>query len=206
MIPGTRALHISRSCIFFQRQTSKSSSNPLRCHVRTPKSDLRAYTTAGPVQRPSRIRNILVASSVSLGIWLSYLYITDTRASVHRWVAVPLIRAIFEDPEDAHIGGLRLLKVLYRFGLHPRERGRPDDAGDLETKVFNHTLANPLGISSGLDKHGEIPTQLLALGPAVIEIGGVTPSRQSGLVPIGVLPTILKGPGGSALFLKNISS
>ena len=206
MIPGTGTLHVSRFYALFHRRFSKRSSNPLRCYARTPKSDLRVYTTTRPVQRPSRIRNILVASSVSLGILLSYLYITDTRASVHRWVAVPLIRAIFEDPEDAHIGGLRLLKGLYRFGLHPRERGRPDDAGDLETEVFNYTLANPLGISSGLDKHGEIPTQLLALGPAVVEIGGVTPSRQSGLVPIRVLPTILKGPGGSALFLKNISS
>jgi len=104
------------------------------------------------------------------------------------------------------LAAVGLLKGLYRFGLHPRERDRPDDAGDLETKVFNHTLANPLGISSGLDKHGEIPTQLLALGPAVVEIGGVTPSRQSGSVPIGVLLTTFKGPGGSALFLKNISS
>lgn len=77
-----------------------------------------------------------------------------------------------------------MLKGLYRFGLHPRERGRPDDAGDLSVEVFNHTLTNPLGISSGLDKHGEIPTQLLALGPAVVEIGGVTPSRQDGSVPI----------------------
>jgi dihydroorotate dehydrogenase len=72
--------------------------------------------------------------------------------------------------------------------------------------VFNHTLANPLGITSGLDKHGEIPTQLLALGPTVVEIGGVTPSRQSGSVPIGVLLTTFRGPGGSTLFLKNISS
>lgn len=206
MIPGTGALHISRCCILFQRQFPKSSGIPFRCHFRTPKLDLRTYSTTGLVQRPSRIRNILVASSAALGIWLGYLYITDTRASVHRWVAVPLIRAVFKDPEDAHIGGVRMLKELYRFGLHPRERGRPDDAGDLETTVFNHTLANPLGISSGLDKHGEIPTQLLALGPAVVEIGGVTPSKQSGSVPIGFLPTTLEGPGGVALFLKNTSS
>ena len=200
MILSTGTLPVSRFGIFSQRQFSKRSSNPLRCYATTPNTGLRVYTTNGPVQRSSRIRNILVASSVSLGILLSYFYITDTRASVHQWVAVPLFRAVFEDPEDAHIGGLRLLKGLYRLGLHPRERGRPDDAGHLETKVFNHTLANPLGISSGLDKHGEIPTQLLALGPAVIEIGGVTPNSQSGSVPIGLNPSIFNGPGCSALF------
>lgn len=127
-------------------------------------TSIRAYRTAAPVQRPSQIRNILIASTIVLGAGLAYTEITDTRASVHRWLAVPLVRAIWPDAEDAHEAGVRLLKELYLYGLHPRERGRPDDAKDLDTEVFGYTLVNPLGISSGLDKHGEIPTQLLALG------------------------------------------
>lgn len=134
------------------------------CYVGTTVSNLRPYRTAALVQKPSRIRNILIASTIFLGAGLGYIEITDSRASVHWWLAVPLTRAIWPDAEDAHEGGVRLLKDLHRIGLHPRERGRPDDAKDLETEVFGYTLVNPLGISSGLDKYGEIPTELLALG------------------------------------------
>ena len=151
-----------------------------RCCIKVLAPNFRAYKTAAPIQRPSQIRKILIASTIRLGAGLGYLYITDTRTSVHRWLVPPLVRAIWPNAEDAHKGGVGLMKDLYRLGLHPRERGCPDDAQDLETEVFGNTLVNLPGISSGLDKHGEIPTQFLALGPAVVEIGGVTESRQSG--------------------------
>lgn len=47
-------------------------------------------------------------------------------------------------------------------------------------QVFGHTLRNPIGTSAGIDKHAEIPSPLLALGPAVIEVGGATPYPQDG--------------------------
>ena len=47
-------------------------------------------------------------------------------------------------------------------------------------QVFGHTLHNPIGTSAGIDKHAEIPSPLLALGPAVIEVGGATPYPQDG--------------------------
>jgi dihydroorotate dehydrogenase len=84
---------------------------------------------------------------------------------------VPLVRTIWPDAEDAHAAGIHGLETLYRWGLHPRERGDPDGAGDLRIDVFGHTLDNPLGISSGLDKNAVIPSPLFALGPAVVEIG-----------------------------------
>lgn len=151
-----------RTCL--RRKSLHSTCASHRCCIKTYASTFRAYTTAKPIQGPSRTRNILIASTICLGAGLGYLYITDTRASVHWWLTVPLVRALWPDAEDAHENGVRILKELYRFGLHPRERGRLDDAKDLETEVFGYTLVNPLGISSGLDKHGEIPTQLLALG------------------------------------------
>jgi len=46
--------------------------------------------------------------------------------------------------------------------------------------VFGHILKNPIGTSAGIDKHAEIPDPLLALGPAIIEIGGTTPYPQDG--------------------------
>jgi dihydroorotate dehydrogenase len=164
MMQGVGKLYIFTSCAHFRRHSSRCSRTTHWSYAKTTVSNLCAYTTAAPVQRPSRIKNILIASTILLAAGLGYNYITNTRASVHRWLAVPLIRAVWPDAEDAHESGVRLLKELHRFGLHPRERGRLDDAKDLETEVFGYTLVNPLGISSGLDKHGEIPTQLLALG------------------------------------------
>ena len=64
-----------------------------------------------------------------------YYYVTDTRSSVHRWLAVPALRWIYEDAEDAHEAGIKALKGLHAFGVHPRERGDPDLAGDLEIEV-----------------------------------------------------------------------
>ncbi len=79
---------------------------------------------------------------------------------------------MWPDAEDAHKAGIRIPKELSRLGLNPRERDQ--DAKDLETEVFGTKLVNPLGISSGLHKHGEIPTQLLALG--LVHLGvAITP-------------------------------
>ncbi|KAJ5273196.1 Dihydroorotate reductase PyrE [Penicillium angulare] len=143
------------------------------------------------------------ATGLALVLLVGYVYGTDTRASIHRYAMVPLIRAVYPDAEDAHHFGVDILKELYQYGLHPRERGNPDRNGDLSTevciwssypdsidynrlisssrfKVFGHTLANPIGISAGLDKHGEIPDPLFDLGPAIVEIGGTTPLPQDG--------------------------
>jgi len=84
------------------------------------------------------------------------------------------------DAEDAHQAGNRSLKALYTFGLHPRERGNPDANGDLRVEVFGHVLDNPIGTSAGLDKNAEIPDPVLALGPGLVEVGGITPLPQEG--------------------------
>ena len=178
MLYGSGTLHISHIYTHFRPRPRRYSLTPFRCYIGTPSLQSRSYTPRLLVEKPSLAKNVLLSVTIVLGAGLGYLYITDTRASVHRWLAVPLVRAIWPDAEDAHHAGVNLLKKLHRFGLHPRERGH--DAKDLEIDVFGHTLVNPLGISSGLDKNGEIPTPLLALGPAVVEIGGVTETRQSG--------------------------
>lgn len=46
--------------------------------------------------------------------------------------------------------------------------------------VFGTTLANPIGISAGLDKDADIPDALFHLGAAVVEVGGCTPRPQEG--------------------------
>ena len=49
---------------------------------------------------------------------------------------VPLLRQLYPDAEDGHHAGTKALKSLYAFGLHPRERGDPDAAGDLAVEVL----------------------------------------------------------------------
>lgn len=128
----------------------------------------------------TRTKNLIYGTALTLSLTFGYLYVTDTRASIHEWAVVPALRQIFPDGEDAHHGGTRIMRALYDFGLHPRERGNPDAAGDLEVEVFGHRLANPIGTSAGLDKGAEIPTPVLELGAGLVEVGAVTLLPQEG--------------------------
>ena len=134
-----------------------------------------------------RARVLLWAFLTAAVLGTGYFYVTDTRSSAHRYISVPLMRLLYSDAEDSHHAGVRLLKYMYRLGLHPRERPAASDPGnvtatmsDLTTETLNQALSNPIGISAGLDKHGEVPSALLELGPGIVEIGGVTPYPQAG--------------------------
>jgi dihydroorotate dehydrogenase len=115
-----------------------------------------------------------------LVVSLGYFYITDTRASIHRYLVPPILRTIFHDAEEAHHFGTAALRELYTLGLNPRERGSDLQDQKLAVEVFGQLLPNPIGISGGLDKHAEIPDALFAIGPSVVEIGGITPLPQGG--------------------------
>lgn len=139
------------------------------------------------IPRQSAIGFGTAALSVSLAasLYLAYLYASDTRASFHQWLVPPLIRLLYPDAEDAHRVGTQSLKLLYELGLNPRERptrapGIVSEPSDLAISVFDTALANPIGISAGLDKDAEIPDALFALGAAVVEVGGCTPRAQDG--------------------------
>lgn len=110
----------------------------------------------------------------------SYLYVTDTRASIHTWLVPRLIRVLYPDAEDAHEAGTRALRILYSAGLNPRERNSRESNSGLAVTVFDQELQNPIGTSAGIDKNGEVPDALLAFGGAVVEIGGTTPFPQDG--------------------------
>ncbi|KAF2180597.1 FMN-linked oxidoreductase [Zopfia rhizophila CBS 207.26] len=143
----------------------------------------------------TRTKNLIYGTSITLFLSFGYLYITDTRSSIHQWLVVPALRLVYPDGEDAHHAGTAVLKALHSFGIHPRERGNPDAAGDLEVEIFGHTLSNPIGTSAGIDKGAEVPNPLLALGPAIIEVGGVTPLPQPG----NPKPRVFRLPSQNAL-------
>ncbi|WPG99880.1 Hypothetical protein R9X50_00270000 [Acrodontium crateriforme] len=129
-------------------------------------------------------------------VGFGYLYITDTRASVHQWLVVPALRLIHSDAEEAHHAAIGYIKSLYSLGLHPRERINDDQVlGDLSIEVFGHILDNPIGTSAGMDKNAEVPSALLDLGPALVEVGGITPRPQEG----NPKPRVFRIPSQNAL-------
>lgn len=128
----------------------------------------------------NRLRNFIVGSSFLTLTGLGYVYFTDTRASIHQYVVPAVQQWLYPDAEASHHAAIVFLKELWIAGLNPRERGASDSDGRLSVEVFGHTLANPVGISAGLDKNADIPDALLALGPGIVEIGGVTPLPQDG--------------------------
>jgi dihydroorotate dehydrogenase len=144
----------------------------------------------------TRTKNLAYGAGLLVVLSFGYLYITDTRASIHQWLVVPTLRAIHWDAEDAHHAGVNYMKVLYKLGLHIRERSTDDqELGDLRVEVFGHTLDNPVGTSAGIDKDAEVPGPLFALGPAIVEVGGVTPLSQEG----NPKPRVFRIPSQNAL-------
>lgn len=128
---------------------------------------------------------VALSTSLVASAYLLYLYTTDTRASYHQWLVPPMLRLVYSDAEEAHHVGTKALKLLYELGLHPRERpsrapGIVPEPSDLATQVFDVNLANPIGISAGLDKDADIPDVLFELGAGVVEVGGCTPKPQEG--------------------------
>ncbi|KAL2443593.1 Dihydroorotate dehydrogenase (quinone), mitochondrial [Exophiala dermatitidis] len=156
----------------FVSQSRLTNITPRR-HAST--SDSPSTSTWG-----SRLLKVAYAATLVLGLGIVYVYVTDTRASAHRYIVVPALRLIYRDPEEAHRVGNQALKTLWDLGLYPRERGRGDEQGDLAVEVFGRTLKNPIATSAGIDKHADIPDALFAIGPAIVEIGGTTPLPQEG--------------------------
>ncbi|KAG5302211.1 orotate reductase [Histoplasma ohiense] len=180
------APHASRCSI-----AARFSRGPAVCRSNLPFGSRSISSTSSPspirgaaaeVAKPpgGKVKRYFLGTSIVFLLWAGYLYGTDTRASAHRWIVPRLIRWYYPDAEDAHHAGVEWMKFLYRFGLHPRERGNPDGDGKLVTEVFGYTLCNPIGISGGLDKDADIPSALFELGPAIVEVGGTTPRPQEG--------------------------
>ena len=80
------------------------------------------------------------------------------------------------DPEVAHDLAIKSLK----FNLIPKSFFQVDGEGMLETELFKKKLKNPIGLAAGFDKSAEIYNSLFNLGFGFVEVGTITPRRQSG--------------------------
>lgn len=179
--------------LFFRRETVET---------RWPSFSHRSYSSTWQKQisarRPSAksLKNFALGAVFGGFLFFGKYYLTDTRAGVHQWLVVPALRWIYkDDAEKAHEVGVNLLKTLYDLDLHPRERGKETTTGELGVELFGQTLSCPLAISAGLDKNGDIVAPLFALGPSIVEIGGITPLPQQG----NPKPRVFRVPSESAL-------
>ncbi|EPS35437.1 hypothetical protein H072_11178 [Dactylellina haptotyla CBS 200.50] len=144
----------------------------------------RAYATKKPAGPLSTSATVAKSAAAVSALFLFGYYFTDSRAAVHRYVVVPAMRVVAPDAEDAHAFGLTVLRMLWEYGLHPRDRlgirEEDDKEPFLETYVWDKRIINPIYISAGLDKNAEAVDALFALGPSIVEVGCVTPLPQTG--------------------------
>ena len=80
------------------------------------------------------------------------------------------------DPEMAHDLAIKSLK----YNFLPEEIFKVENETILETKIFNTTIKNPIGLAAGFDKSAEVYNSLFRFGFGFIEVGTVTPKEQYG--------------------------
>ncbi|KZT64583.1 dihydroorotate dehydrogenase [Daedalea quercina L-15889] len=142
---------------------------------RRPPTSLRHASTSSSAASSGlfTLRSGIYASVFVLSAGLFVAYYVDSRAAMHRYVVMPVLRTLL-DAEASHKLALRALAS----GLAPRDTQTDDDR--LRTSLWGGELSSPVGIAAGFDKDGEAVDGLFNLGFSWVEIGSVTPRPQPG--------------------------
>ncbi|KAK0548398.1 Dihydroorotate dehydrogenase (quinone), mitochondrial [Tilletia horrida] len=119
------------------------------------------------------LSSALNATLFLVGGTLLFFYYRDSRAAIHRWIAIPALKALL-DPESAQ----KLAIDLLASGVAPIDVVPDDEL--LKTELFGMTLSNPLGLAAGFDKQAQAIDGLFDLGFGIVEVGSVTPEPQPG--------------------------
>jgi len=80
------------------------------------------------------------------------------------------------DPETAHDLAIKSLK----FNPLPSKMFEVEDEQMLKVQLLGKNFPNPIGLAAGFDKSAEAYNPLLKLGFGFVEVGTVTPLKQSG--------------------------
>ena len=100
------------------------------------------------------------------------------------------------DPERAHNWATFGLKLLSRMGpVAEAFRFCNQVRQDPPIRLFGLEFPNAIGLAAGMDKNAEFPKAATALGFGHVEVGAVTPSRQTG----NARPRLFRYPGSGAL-------
>lgn len=128
---------VKYTCYYSYRNQARfaSTSHAVSASQAASNYQKKFVTTAAAGRLVRRVKNIFLGTGIGILMFFGYYYITDTRATAHQWLVPPALRWIYKDAEEAHHAGTKLLKTLYGFGLHPRERESVDALGDLEVEV-----------------------------------------------------------------------
>ncbi|KAH9829963.1 dihydroorotate dehydrogenase [Rhodofomes roseus] len=142
---------------------------------RHPTTSIRHASTSSPAATSGlfSLRSGIYASVFVVSTGLFVAYYVDSRAAMHRYVVMPVLRTLL-DAETSHKLALRVLGS----GLAPRDTQKDDER--LRTSLWGEELSNPLGMAAGFDKDGEATDGLFNLGFSWVEIGSVTPRPQPG--------------------------
>ncbi|TGZ83901.1 FMN-linked oxidoreductase [Ascodesmis nigricans] len=163
-----------------------------------------AFSSSAKPPASYLLRRTLVSTAFVALIGLGYISTTDSRSSLHNYLVPPLLRIVFSGddisrpgPEAVHTFGLRFLSTLHSIGIPVSEGGDHPYLPTLNTTLFGFPVNTPLGISAGLDKHGEAIDALFTTSPAIsmLEIGCVTPLPQAG----NPKPRVFRVPSSKSL-------
>ena len=133
----------------------------------------RSLFSRAPPSPLTRVRQLTYLLLTLAGGTLAVAYYLDSRSAIHRWVAIPILKAT-TDPETAQKLAIKMLES----GLAPRDLGTDDPV--LKTELFGKPISNPIGLAAGFDKQAQGIDGLLNLGFGFIEVGSVTPEPQPG--------------------------
>ncbi len=86
----------------------------------------------------------------------------------------PLIFGL--DPEAAHDLAIKSLKL----NIVPENIFKVENEEMLETNFLKKQIKNPIGMAAGFDKSAEVYNSLFKLGFSFVEVGTVTPIKQTG--------------------------
>ncbi|CAD6906477.1 unnamed protein product [Tilletia laevis] len=128
----------------------------------------------GGASRAARpFKTAFTATLFLVGGTVLFAYYRDSRAGIHRWIAIPVLKSVL-DPEAAQ----KLAIDLLVSGIAPVDVVQDDEV--LRTELFGMTLSNPLGLAAGFDKQAQAIDGLFNLGFGIVEVGSVTPEPQPG--------------------------
>ena len=80
------------------------------------------------------------------------------------------------DPEAAHDLAIKTLK----FNFIPKNFFHVENEEMLSTELFKKKIKNPIGLAAGFDKSAEVYNSIFRLGFGFVEVGTITPKRQTG--------------------------
>lgn len=128
--------------------------------------------------KPRHLNKFISFLSVSFGGTLSFGAICAYRGdeTFYSKLLMPFV-AKYIDPELAHETCIFLTK--HRL-IRCQDSLTREQSDKLETKVFNLSFKNPIGIAAGFDKNSQAVPGLENYGVGFTEVGTVTPKPQDG--------------------------